>query len=347
MESKPQRGWRWWLKVVLGGAGALLLLAVAVVLITGARAKAEIRAENSPPGRLFPVDGYEMHLHCEGEGRPTVILEAGSGIFSLHWVSVQEQVAEFTRVCAYDRAGLGWSEASPRPRTAEVIVDEMDSLLTEAGIAEPYVLVGHSLGGIFARLYADEYPDKVAGMVLVDSAHADQYIRAPEAYREWTEEYLEQTQQQLALGRFLSASGLMALNPEFVAGDPNLPPATNETYRAIVAANPSYFSAVGAVTENIDAILEEAGAAQIELGDTPLVVIARGQAQEAAPAIGLTETLVAQYEPVWRELQRELPELSTQGELVIAEESGHYIQLEQPEVVVNTIRRLMTSVREP
>lgn len=344
--SQSRRGCRWWAKVTFGGGVALFLLVIVFLLLTGSRAKAELKAENPPPGRLVDVGGYELHLHCEGEGSPTVILETGAGGFSSHWVYVQEEVAKFIRVCAYDRAGLGWSAASPRPRTSDVVVEELHTLLSEADVAAPYVLVGHSLGGVFVRRYAQEFPDEVAGMVLVDSAHAEQELRAPEAFQQWREEFEAQAARQLALGRWLSAGGLMALSPESVPGDPHLPAETDETVRALIATNPDYFITAGTVRENLDEILEEERAAQITLGDMPLVVIAAGQPLEADPALGVTEELAAQYEPYWHELQVELAELSTRGELVIAEESGHNIQIEQPQVVIDAIRRVVTASKE-
>jgi pimeloyl-ACP methyl ester carboxylesterase len=345
-DSQSRRGYRWWVKVIFGGGVALVLLALAFLLLAGSRAKAELRAENPPPGRLVDVGGYELHLHCEGEGSPTVILETGAGGFSSHWVYVQEEVAEFTRVCAYDRAGLGWSEVSPRPRTSDVVVEELHTLLSEADVAEPYVLVGHSLGGVFVRRYAHQFPDEVAGMVLVDSAHAEQEIRAPEAFQQWRDEFEAQAAQQMVLGRWLSASGLMALSPESVPGDPHLPAETDETVRALIATNPDYFITAGRVRESLDEILEEERATQITLGDMPLVVIAAGRPLEADPALGVTDELAEQYEPYWHALQVELSELSTRGELVIAEESGHNIQIEQPEVVVDAIRQVVTASRE-
>jgi pimeloyl-ACP methyl ester carboxylesterase len=340
------RGRLWWTKVILGGGAALAAIALLLLLLAGARAKASIRAEYPPSGQLVDVGGYDLHIHCEGEGSPAVILEAGAGAFSPHWVYVQEETAQFTRVCAYDRAGLGWSEVSPHPRTAGVVVEELHTLLTEAGVAGPYVLVGHSLGGLYVRHYAHEFPEEVAGLVLVDAAHTEQQRRAPAAYREWDEAFQAQTAQQFALGRLLSAGGVMALDPTTVPSDPHLPPEKNETFRAIVAANPDYFSSVGAVYGNLEQLFAEARAAGGSLDDLPLVVIARGEALEADPAIGLTPELAAQYEPVWRQLQAELAELSTCGELVIAEESGHNIQLEQPEVVVGAIREVVKTTKD-
>lgn len=346
-DSRPPDNRRglWWIKVILGGVVALVAIAIVFFLIAGARAKAELQAAHPPPGQLVDVSGYQMHIDCQGEGSPTVILEAGAGQFSPYWVRVQPEVAEYTRVCAYDRAGLGWSEASPEPRTAGNIVVELHTLLAEAGIPGPYVLVGHSLGGVYVRLYAHEYPGEVAGMVLVDSSHEEQNLRAPEALRQGEEESEAQRKQQLSVARTISAVGLMAMAPENVPSEPELPPATGETVRALIAANPEYFDTRLAVADNSDGIFEEArGAKMTTLGDIPLVVIAAGR-QATNPSVGLTEELAQQYAPVWRQMQTELAQLSTNGELVIAEESGHNIHLEQPGMVIDAIRQVVEAVR--
>jgi pimeloyl-ACP methyl ester carboxylesterase len=123
----------------------------------------------SPRGQLYTVNGRQMHLVCMGEGSPTVVLQAGGGAESLWWYRVQPQLAEQTRVCAYDRAGMGWSEAASSPRDPVTIVGELHALLNEAGVAAPYVMVGHSYGAILARVYAAQYPQDVTGVVVVDS----------------------------------------------------------------------------------------------------------------------------------------------------------------------------------
>ena len=129
-----------------------------------------------PPGKLVDVGGWRLHLNCAGksEGKaPTVVMEAGSGDFSVDWGLAQPEVARFARACSYDRAGAGWSELGPRPRTWRQIAYELRTALQKAGEKGPYVLVGHSLGGLLVRVYASAYPQEVAGMVLVDSAHED------------------------------------------------------------------------------------------------------------------------------------------------------------------------------
>src|SRR5229473_3293479 len=153
-----------------------LLFTLAVLLIClSTPVTAQTPASSPPisaPGQMVDLGGWRLHLNCTGQfstSQPAVILEAGAGGFSVDWSLVQPDVARFIRVCSYDRAGLGWSDLGPRPRTMRQVVWELHTLLEKAGLRPPYVLVGHSAGGILARLYTITYPSEIRGMVLVDS----------------------------------------------------------------------------------------------------------------------------------------------------------------------------------
>src|SRR5215216_7085190 len=161
----------------------VVLLALAVAGATY-QAIATERAERAypPPGEMVDVGCHSLHINCVGQGTPTVVLDAGSGGFSAHWVRVQREGSGTTRVCSYDRAGMGWSEMGPDPRDARQITGELHTLLGKAAIEGPYVLVGHSLGGISMLTYANRYPDEVAGVTLVDSTiDTYQFSQRPEA----------------------------------------------------------------------------------------------------------------------------------------------------------------------
>jgi len=135
-------------------------------------------ARRFPPlGRLIDVGGRRLHLLAKGTGGPTIVIEQGAGSPSLAWLSVLDQVAPFACVCLYDRAGYQWSDAVSRPRTIEDRVRDLHALLKGAALPEPYILVAHSYGGFLVRLFARQYPDKVAGMVLVDTPHERTYFR--------------------------------------------------------------------------------------------------------------------------------------------------------------------------
>lgn len=130
-------------------------------------------------GELIDVGGRRLDLACAGSGSPTVVLVPGAGLPMTTWGEVSAAVATFTRVCAYDRDGLGRSDPGPRPRAAGLIVEDLHKALVGAGLVPPHVLVGHSFGGLIVRLYASRYPEEIVGLVLVDAAHEDQYPPAP------------------------------------------------------------------------------------------------------------------------------------------------------------------------
>ncbi|MGF1478477.1 MAG: alpha/beta fold hydrolase [Cyanophyceae cyanobacterium] len=157
----------------------LTLSITAISLLTGifyqAVSEALNRRRHPPPGELVDIGGFLLHLNCIGQGTPKVVMDAGGAAPSITWGLVPSEIAKFTRVCTYDRAGLGWSDPNLRsPRTSQQSVDELHLLLTKAGINPPYILVGHSLGGVNMRLYASQYPEDVVGLVLVDSSHENQ-----------------------------------------------------------------------------------------------------------------------------------------------------------------------------
>ena len=159
------------------GRGCLLWLGASLAALLGLAlvgysyepvAEAADAKAYPPPGQLVDVGGYRLHINCTGEGTPTVVVESGWGDFSETWARVQPEIARTTRVCTYDRAGMGWSEASPEPRTAREFAKELHTLLEKANESGPHILVGHSMGGYTVRVYAHDYPDEVVGLVLVD-----------------------------------------------------------------------------------------------------------------------------------------------------------------------------------
>ncbi len=174
--SAPSRPW---LRRIVRGLLVIVLVLAASGMMYENISEARDRRFNPMPGKLFDVGGYKMHIDCTGEGSPTIILESGLGDTFVSWRKVEPQIAKFTRVCSYDRAGIGYSDASSQARTSKVIASELHALLHAAGVAPPYVLVGHSMGGYNVRLYASLYRNEVAGMVLVDASHPDQENRFP------------------------------------------------------------------------------------------------------------------------------------------------------------------------
>jgi pimeloyl-ACP methyl ester carboxylesterase len=245
--TRPRRGWGSWIRrgLVLMLAG-LLALAVMGAIYQAVATEIDQRTY-SPPGDMVDVNGHLMHINCIGEGSPTVILEAANLGMSAHWVRVQQQqVAQTTRVCAYDRAGMGWSERSPEPRDARQISSELHTLLKGANTEGPFVLVGHSYGGLYARMYAARYPEEVAGVVLVDSSHPEQFTRSPEGRAMY-----EQNRRMGAVLPFLTRLGVIRLF-NLLPAHPDLPP----KQRAQIAAFNSSTQQVSTTVEEFRATPE-------------------------------------------------------------------------------------------
>lgn len=321
-----------WTKKMMTGLLIFTLVAVALTWVAGSIAKNRLAVQYPAPGKLVDVGGYHMHIHCVGEGSPTVVMESGLNDFSLQWSSVQAEIGQFARVCVYDRAGFGWSEASPHPRTVATMVSELRTLLQNAEVEGPYVMVGHSFGGIVVREFTHQYPDEVTGMLLVDSAHEQHFVRIP-AFATLTEAMARQFKLFAALNSF----GIMALSPEQIPAR-GLGGEALEQYRALLATT-DYFNA--AVIES-SSFLAEFGTGSTHklkgLGDLPLIVLTRGL-PDSLPILSEQEN--ARYDTTWHELQRELAGLSSNSRQIIAEDGGHYIQLDEPNLVIDAVRELV------
>ncbi|MEZ4710142.1 MAG: alpha/beta hydrolase [Caldilineaceae bacterium] len=343
-ELQSRRGLLWWVGRILTGLAALLLIVLAITLVAGAFAKANLKAQYPPPGTMVDVGGYRLHIFCEGSGSPTVIMESGMGDSSLIWALVRPESVKTTRTCVYDRAGFGWSDPSPQLRTAATIVEELHTLLVNGDIAGPYVLVGHSIGGAYIRLYAHNYPESVVGMVLVDSSHEEQSARLPAAIVQLGQQGTAEQQRELALYKPLARMGLLALAHTWLPANPMLPLATQETEQALIA-DPKYLDTLFAEQNSAESNLAEVAAAKVTtVGNIPLIVLSAGKHE--LPGSAIPPESVEEMAQVWQQLQAELAALSPQGQQVAVAESGHYIHLEQPQVVIAAIDEVVAAVNE-
>jgi pimeloyl-ACP methyl ester carboxylesterase len=321
-----------WVKRIL----LLVVVLVGITWVAGMFAKVRLAQQFPPPGQLVDVGGYRLHLYCVGSGRPTVVFDAGVNDFSVQWIDIQAEVAKDYRACAYDRAGFGWSEASPTPRSSETMVRELHTLLEKAGIEGPYVLVGHSFGGMNMRLYAHRYPKEAAGLVQVDAAHEALSQRIPA---------LQRAPQQVA-GQFrnlawLTALGILALAPEDIPGR-GLTGVALARYRAILATT-HFFDTAAAESEAIEPSYAAMRQLNItSLGNIPLVVLSRGLAD---PLPDASDAENRAYEQAWKEMQTRLVTLSPRGRRVIAAQSRHYIHLTEPQLVVDAIRAVARAAK--
>jgi pimeloyl-ACP methyl ester carboxylesterase len=282
-------------------------------------AAAKMRDYVPPPGRMIDVGGHRLHLVCLGEGTPAVVLESGLSDAWISWSKVQPELAKTTRVCAYDRAGIGYSEPGPIPRTSERIAGELRTVLQRAGIAPPYVLVGHSFGGLNVRMFAARYPGEVAGMVLVDSSHEEQWSRGGPELRRQAEDALERLHRRASRARAGEPAGTIA---------PNLPVA--------VASRPAWHRALYEELRSLPESSRQVRATARPL-DVPLVVVTAGRTEWT----GLSRRARAGMRTLWSELQASLARLSPQGTQVIATTSGHNVQREAPHIVIDAVRQVL------
>jgi pimeloyl-ACP methyl ester carboxylesterase len=306
----------------------------------------------TPPGALIDVGGSRLHLACAGEGAPTVVLEAALGASSVSWSLVQPEVARVTRVCSYDRAGFGWSGAGPMPRTARRIAGELHILLERAKVSPPYLLVGHSFGGVVMRVFAYDYRADVAGLVFVDPAHPMDWVRPAPKEQVKIDRGLRlcrhgATASRLGIARAVAALGsvgalTMARGVARIVSRGDLKK-EDEGILAPVWKLPveirrtlprfwtraKFFEALGSQIEFISKSSEEALEAEAGgYGDLPLVTISSTDPGE------------------YRLRQQDtLASLSTRGRHIVASHSGHWVPLDQPELVITVIREMVEQIR--
>ena len=309
---------RWGTHLPRIGRGLSIAFALVVLLgVVGATyesvAEAADLRTSPPPGRMIDVGGYRLHMHCTGEGSPTVIIEAGWGDSSLTWSSaVQPGVASASRVCTYDRAGMGYSDPGPRPRTAERFAQELHTLLLRADEPGPYVLVGHSLGGLSVRVFAHDYPADVVGVVLIDSM-------SPSSAR-------------------ASASDDAAHSDTPVLEWLLTLPARTGMLRAL--AEPLQLNADSFTTRSLQAGIDEGKGMPASLAQAGAV-----KSFGALPLIVLSRGLIHGQDQDWQRMQSELLELSSNSRQLFADRSGHSIHLQQPQAAIDAIATMVEQTR--
>ncbi|MCO6451480.1 MAG: alpha/beta hydrolase [Caldilineales bacterium] len=273
------------------------------------------------PGQLVDVGGYHLHINCTGAGSPSVVIEAGLADWSTGWEFVQQEVSKSTRVCTYDRAGWGWSDPGPLPRDAAHFAQELHTLLQNAGIPGPYVMAGHSLGGLVVRVFAHDYASEVTGVVLIDSMSPRQFTQPQLDAQPPT----EMRQQSFSFPALVARFGIVRLLARPLGLMPSGTPDEN-AYFARLVRPPSAQTFVNE-SKGMPASGAEAYAVK-SFGDLPLIV------------------LTAKLNPIpgWQEWQAELLQLSSNPQHLFAE-SDHPIHFEAPDAAIAAILQMVEQVR--
>jgi len=277
-----------------------------------------------------------LNLYCTGRGSPTVILEAGLADSLDTWKGLQPDIARFARVCFYDRAGYGYSDPGPAPRTSGRIASELHAALQSAGEKPPYLLVGHSFGGFNVRVFNGMYADQVAGLVLIDATQEDQYRLLPRAWRNLGAATLRRAQRQALWAPLYVGLGIARL--QFRLQGRQVPP---------VILQSKYLKARTSEFENIEFSAEQARNAD-HIGDKPLVVLTAGRVIDAGLKAALsTEDQVA-YQQTWvNDLQLRLAHLSKRGRRVMVANSSHDMPSDRPDAIVTAVRELCVPQNQP
>lgn len=307
-------------------------------------------AYGHPQHRVKVDHDRHLNLYCLGTGSPTVVFDAGLADATMVWGLVQPAIAAETRSCTYDRAGIGFSDPANRAGTSANIADDLHRLLTIAGIKPPYVLVGHSSGGMNVRLYADQFPTEVVGMVLVDPSHEDQSTRfwklaGPDAKAKWDQHLIDRRACVAAARSGFNEGAQLEKDAALYADCVTAPDSSFSAplNAAILKTHltPAFQQALLSEQENVFyASADQVRDARRSYGDMPLVVLTRSAAPRGPDE---TQELRDTRNLLWQTLHDELAALSTRGINRIVPDSRHYIQLSQPQAVNAAILEVLAA----
>ncbi len=279
------------------------------------------------PGQIYAVSSYAMHLYCIGKGSPTVVLESGLGNDWLIWQKIQSKIAASSRVCSYDRAGLGWSAPRLGSRGAPVIAKQLEALLKQAGINDELILVGHSAGGLYVRAFAGLFPQRVAGLVFVEASSPEAFHASPSRPRQ---QLIAERHREAPWLFAKVATGLARLTDDYC--NPNTSqriPAVQDLARA-EDCRPRYMNSWLGEWDEFESSAEEVFKMPC-CSSTPLVIVSR----DPGPTKRSTDAMRNQQ--TWDDIQEGLKRLSTRSMRIIARDSQHYVMVDRPDVVITAV----------
>jgi pimeloyl-ACP methyl ester carboxylesterase len=336
--------------LVVGGGLVILFLSV---VLYGRVAAVSWERTPYPPGKLVHAADTKLYVRVEGKGTPVVVIEPALGSPGAEWWHVQDELSKTTTVVTYDRAGYGWSRPGAYPRTSRQVVSELHAMLRNLELPGPYVLVGHAQGALYMQLYGRLYPDDVAGAVFIDPMSSDnQRFKAelkPDVYRNSGVDRFARikwlgTLQRLGLMRVLRGM----LEAKVLASHHGLPAATRE----VIWQHYTLPKAYAAIMDEDSQNSTPANGVEVRNAGTfphaPVKVLyhaPRRMVKDMMQFGGLQKDDADEVEAIWEQLSRGYLRLSPRGEWIVAQQSGHFIHLDQPDMVVSEIAELVNSIR--
>jgi pimeloyl-ACP methyl ester carboxylesterase len=326
-------------KALVMTASGVLSLAV-LLLVAGATynrlALSKQRAAAHAPGEIYKVGGYDVHVYCLGTGSPAIVLSTGLGDDFTTWLKVQPALAKVTRVCSFDRSGFGLSHMTPGPHDADTLAAQLHDLVGAIGVDKPFVLIGHSISGLYLRSYARQYTSDLAALVFIDGATPLQDVRVPKSLVAIQDDQRARMPWQ----KFLMTVGWYRLH-----GDCSSVPVGFEAYSAIIQANncdPAQFDALEA---ELDAV-RRSGEETRHVGPFPSLPILILSRDPASMPSNWPADVAKANSLVWDQMQEESKQLSPLSRRIIAKGSDHYIHVDRPELVVREVTSLVEALRQ-
>jgi pimeloyl-ACP methyl ester carboxylesterase len=333
-----------WKKRIAIGVGSL----IALLIVAGAIFETVMRQQTAQkypaPGKLVDIGDRKIQIDCRGSGSPTVVLESGlDNLGSLSWAKVQDSIAQTTRVCAYSRAGIMWSDPAPGDFDSKRTAQDLHAVLTKAGEHIPWVMVGHSLGGPHIMTFTSLYDKEVAGLVFVDASHPDQIERFRQVVGNAIDEepLITRTPSLLAdVGARIGIVRLMNLCSP-------IPKAPQLVAQASCAYTPQTASSNLKASQSSKSTLANASQFQ-QLGDRPLVVLTAMQKldPQMLKNMNMSEEQGRKLQATWQQLQADEASWSNHSRHEIVTDSSHYIQFDRPDVVIKAVREVVNDVRK-
>lgn len=317
------------LKILFFGTVSFVV-AIAIIGFVYEQVSRLIEENNHPPGGMFTdVGGHKLHYMKKGDTSPTVVFESGLGEGAVSWFKIQDKVSEYAATISYDRAGIGWSERGDNPKSVSAISGDLEKLLENADAKKPYVIVLHSFAGLTLRDFITKNSKDISGLIFVDASHPDQFNRLPKKEGGDSKEDLG-----FIVG-LMNEFGIVRLFSDHQYSNTK---ASNPVNLRLNALSHQSISATMEEMQNFNSIAADAGKIST-FGDIPLVVITGASPQRWKKEA--SSDARKNSASIWMNLQKDLLNLSSNSTHIIANKSGHFVQMDEPEIIIQEIKKML------